>query len=609
MAQVAFIASGQAQLDGAAGTVTVVNPGITANSIVLIGTGTALNEAGAGLHLVAIPQNGRVSFSSVDEGGNAVAGDVYSFNYVILEGGNINIDITATINAHKDALILDPVNVGLYVDNLNAMKTADAAIKENNATRAVVVGAAMAPGSQKLPLPYAVPEKPAPALTINSGEYTNVIFDSDAIGKNHNGQTRTNVPFPGGGAIARMTMTNFYDQITNGDAAGGGFVAGSLRDALSYYVKLTGDRTKPFAPILRYKMPTYHYRTDTGNPALDNPAHYVAINHLSLLPYFNIDGILVTDPTGAGGPNTNSFEAQSLQAAFDNLRRETITGAEGSKLIRKEVSKNVFAPKLTGWKYKQTPAIPAVNNVGGQVPIRILPNFLFGCSIRNAEPETDGNNLGRPLVSGSDPSVHDVWCKIFPQDTQPGQKAPGFVVPYDKNKFLIPNICYPVERWDGVLLYIHRTNNTFIDMPVGAVMIGEPAPLNNSDNGSRDWMTNFYPAIAATFARLFTDAGHLLEMFPAANREMYGGGSMMSHIMGLAMYVYNLRDIGRDLQDRVPAISGGYIKKNITSRKNRNMNKRQRQRRSKSKSMSMLKSAKRTFYRTNKRNKTSRQYH
>ena len=69
MAQVAFIASGQAQLDGAAGTVTVVNPGITANSIVLIGTGTALNEAGAGLHLVAIPQAGRVVFTSVDGAG------------------------------------------------------------------------------------------------------------------------------------------------------------------------------------------------------------------------------------------------------------------------------------------------------------------------------------------------------------------------------------------------------------------------------------------------------------------------------------------------------------------------------------------------------------
>lgn len=607
MAQVAFIASGQATLIG--GTIEVPANGqpdnalITANSIVLTNVNAA-GLAGTGRHLVAAPQNGRVIFTSVDEHGAIANGDIYSFNYVILVGGNIDSDITAAIDAHKNALIRNPVNVGYYIDNLNALKTADAAIKENNATRPVVIGAAMAPGSQKLPLPYAVPEKPAPALTINSGEYTNVIFDSDAIGKNHNGQTSTTVPYTGGGNIANMTMTQFYDQITVGNT--GGFVAGAIRDALKYYVKPTGVTTKPFVPILRYKMPIYHYRTDFRN-AVNIRAHYIEINHDSQLPSFNFDGILVTDPNGVNGPNPNSFEAQSLQAAFNNLRRERISGVEGSKLIRKEVTKNPFAPKLVGWKYKQTPTIQAVNNEG-QVPIRILPNFLFGCSIRNAEPEDEGNNLGRPLVSGSDPSVHDVWCKIFPQNTQPGQQAPGFEVPYDKTKFEIPDICYPVERWDGVLLYIHRTNNTFIDMPVGAVMIGEPAPLNNSNNGSRDWMTNFHPAITTTFALLFSIANHRGEMFPGG-RDMYGGGSMMSHIMGLAMYVYNLRAIGIGLQDRVPPITGGYIKKNITSRKNRNMNKRQRQRRSKSKSMSMLKSAKRTFYRMNKRNKTSRQYH
>jgi hypothetical protein len=275
--------------------------------------------------------------------------------------------------------------------------------------------------------------------------------------------------------------------------------------------------------------------------------------------------MLVTDPTGVTGPNPNSFEAKSLQTVFTQLRNSVYEGKKIMHRVESLVGKN-----LKGWEYYGVRLIPSVNNQG-QVPMRILPNFLFGCSIRNAEPETEGNNLGRPLVSGSDPSVHDVWCKIFPQDTQPGKKAPGFVVPYDKSKFIIPDICYPVERWDGVLHYIHKTNNTFIDMPEGSVMIGEPAPLNNSDNGSRDWMTIFHPAIATTFARLFTVAGHLAEIFPGG-REMYGGGSMMSHIMGLAMYVYNLRDIGRDLMDRVPPISGGYIKKNIASRKNKNMN-------------------------------------
>ena len=115
MAQVAFIASGQATLDGAAGTVTVANPLITANSIVLIGTGTALGEAGAGLHLVSVIDAvaHTVTFTSVAADGVAVNADNYTFNYVILEGGNINSDITATINAHKDELIRVPDNIGL----------------------------------------------------------------------------------------------------------------------------------------------------------------------------------------------------------------------------------------------------------------------------------------------------------------------------------------------------------------------------------------------------------------------------------------------------------------------------------------------------------------
>ena len=55
---------------------------------------------------------------------------------------------------------------------------------------------------------------------------------------------------------------------------------------------------------------------------------------------------------------------------------------------------------------------------------------------------------------------------------------------------------------------------------------------------------------------------------------------------------------------------GGSNKMMITNgrTKNRNMNKKQRRSKSKSKSMSMFKSAKRAFYRTNKRNKTSRKY-
>jgi hypothetical protein len=84
---------------------------------------------------------------------------------------------------------------------------------------------------------------------------------------------------------------------------------------------------------------------------------------------------------------------------------------------------------------------------------------------------------------------------------------------------------------------------------------------------------------------------------------------MVSHLMGLAMYVFNLFTLGTIVLRR-RGLAGGY-KKNIKN-KYRNMTKKQRhsksKSKSKSKSMSMFKSAKRAFYRTNKRNKTSRKY-
>jgi hypothetical protein len=73
--------------------------------------------------------------------------------------------------------------------------------------------------------------------------------------------------------------------------------------------------------------------------------------------------------------------------------------------------------------------------------------------------------------------------------------------------------------------------------------------------------------------------------------------------------IYSWEYMNRQSQDGVDLFQqhfGG--KKNITNKKYRNVNKRQRRSKSKSKSMSMLKSAKRTFYRTNKRNKTSKKY-
>jgi hypothetical protein len=206
------------------------------------------------------------------------------------------------------------------------------------------------------------------------------------------------------------------------------------------------------------------------------------------------------------------------------------------------------------------------------------------------------------------PGYADLWCKVY---AQPDGKL-GWKIPYDKSKIFLPDDYYMVESWTGIVYFVNEKTGHYVDMPEGAVMMGGVNALNFDTIEAQNWRDDFFPQIVIALADIFTAAAgaeNLLEMFPTANTPMYKNVDMLSCVLGLAMFVFNLRAIGREIDGRNPRISGGYIKKNITSRKNRNMNKRQRQRRSKSKSMSMLKSAKRTFYRTNKRNKTSRQYH
>jgi hypothetical protein len=626
MAQVAFIASGEATLVG--GTVQVPahgqpdNPLITANSIVLTNV-NAVGLVGAGRHLAAVPHNGRVVFTSLDEGGNVAGNDVYSFNYVILVGGDIDSDITANIDAHK-VFLEQPGNQAqntLYMANLNAQKAADTAIEAvnpgavaavaaaavaANAAAAAAVNDPIAPGEQRQPFPY--PLLPAP-LKLKASAYTNEFFNCDAIGKNHNGTTIVDVPF-GAGAGAARTMTGFYNQITTGDPLAAAFnahVVGSFRDALKYYIDESDD--DELKPYLRYKMPVYHFRAVAAQP-VNVVAHYIPILPTSRLPYFSEAGLLVTDINGVNGPIPNSFEAKSLQYDFNKGRIERTPNDDTSKLIRKITS--TFQRKFEGYKYGSEAMIPAVAGMGFPVPIRILPNFLHGCCIRTSEPTSE---LYRPLTHPTETGYADVWCKLYPANTQPvdprdGIKKTGCVIPYNKDQIHIPDNYYMVERWDGVVLFVYKITSTYVDMPVGCVMVGDIAPLNNDNPQAVEWNTHFLPAITAT-RNLFLTAG----TGAAVRGEMFPGGrsyipNVMSHAMGLAMYVYNVRVLGSKIPDRTRnvVISGGYTKKNIT-KKNRNMNKRQRQRRSKSKSMSMLKSAKRTFYRTNKRNKTSRQYH
>ena len=500
-------------------------------------------------------------------------------------------------------------------------------IQKQRVKASVRADAMIKPGNQSEPLPH--PIDTVTALEYTPLEYAREFFNHDAIAKNHNGVTSINVPYNDEvGAI--VSMSQFYNQITTGNSALAGFntavdndfVAGAPADALKYYLNY---KIKPAVPLKRYEMQEWHYRTN-ARAAINDVNYYVqnSHSHVSPLPQFDESGRLRTDPNGAH-PNPNSFEARSLQTFFNFAKDRS-----PPIIIQEKNWKNTW----TGWKFLGIPAIIKNGDGYGPVPFRILPFGLQGSLVRTMQP-TD--RLYRPISRHT-----DVWCKIYNGDTAAGggdgKGGLGALIPYDRTNISLgnPNVGM-VETWDGFVRFVSlslssdgsRINiDEYIDQPEGAVIIGADAKFNfqadvqpSKDNikmnreikrEANEWFTDFYPRINVTRLRMFNASAVLYKahMFPGGTRMQFGT-TMVSDIMGLAMYVYNLYRIGSITLENAQ-ITGGYgsIKKNIKN-KTRNMNKRQRQRqrRSKSKSMSMLKSAKRAFYRMNKRNKTSRHYH
>jgi len=527
---------------------------------------------------------------------------------------NLKSDLGTEVNDYDAATVGDESR--RLINNFDSILDL---IQKQRVKASVRADSMIIPGKQSEPLPY--PMDIEQALVLPLPRYAAEFFKHDAIAKNHNGVTSINVPYNGAtGAV--VSMSQFYNQITTGNSALAGFdgavdnnfVVGAPADALSYYMN---DRKRPAEPLKRYEMQEWHYRTDARVPGIDNVGHYVqnSHSHRSSLPEFNESGILFTDPNGAH-PNPGSFEARSLQAFFNFAK-------DGKDPF---ITKATRYTSFVGWQFRNLPLIAknAATNCG-PVPFRILPFCLQACLVRTSQP-TD--SIYRPVTK------HDVWCKIYPGESQESGN-PGALIPYNRDNIYLggPNVGM-VETWDGFVRFVKISvapdgNNIniddYIDQPEGAIVLGNDAQFNFQPNAepskdlkirkiikgeANEWLTEIYPRINLTRLRMFnaTAARYKATMFPGGTRMQFGP-SMVSDIMGLAMYVYNLFRIG-SITLANAQITGGYgsIKKNIKN-KTRNMNKRQRQRRSKSKSMSMLKSAKRAFYRTNKRNKTSRHYH
>lgn len=96
----------------------------------------------------------------------------------LMQEGRANL--IPVITAEKNFLV-DPANHAenvFYVNNLDALEAANKAIRAANVLAPAVIGAAMAPGTQKAPFPYSTERSNAnpESLRLNSGVYMNAFL-------------------------------------------------------------------------------------------------------------------------------------------------------------------------------------------------------------------------------------------------------------------------------------------------------------------------------------------------------------------------------------------------------------------------------------------------
>lgn len=233
------------------------------------------------------------------------------------------------------------------------------------------------------------------------------------------------------------------------------------------------------------------------------------------------------------------------------------------------------------------------------------PNFLHYTDIKLADGarfnDTPGQ-FGVARTTTDNSAVLIVTCQPAPRGFFSRQRIdPNHTsfIDYDTSNFILPPGWRISRRlYDGMIVYTSTENITQTYFPDGTYH----KVSGNNIYANRPYLT----ACAATaLAKLDAAVFGTLDQeskFRAA--ELFCCIKLAIQIRDSTMIVLGGGGNNAQLKMQVPRLDRLYSKKSYKNhRRTKNKN------RNKSKSMSMFKSAKRTFYRTNKRNKTSRHYH
>jgi hypothetical protein len=386
-------------------------------------------------------------------------------------------------------------------------------------------------------------------LQLNLVKYWQDFYANDAIAYNHNGVIEV-VTVDNGGrrlAAAAQNFTGFIDYASNPSDV-------IRRDALTYYIDNTGE------PYSKYQMPQILCKTNGAN---------VILGPCLSRGHFNLTGARPVVVSGNDGllPLQDSYDFANLEQILLSFQP-----------VKRTVSGGVFRGSTTQQDYSALQYMYS------------FPNFLLGEVLykeaRFQAKEVPGRvQLGRPLLEHP-----ELWVKI--------QADNSYFFPYDKTKYYLPPGYEMYERADGVIIYRNSQNQIEFTFPLGSYMIVQIDSTTGNITAPIIQTPRYVAINAAVKAKMEVMAGVALNgPVPYANFDNYQSS------LQLVAYMENLRALltSATWAGLRPAPRGGSRTKKLNRR-------RAAKSKSKSKSMSMFKSAKRAFYKMNKRNKTSRKH-
>jgi len=282
-------------------------------------------------------------------------------------------------------------------------------------------------------------------------------------------------------------------------------------------------------------------------------------------------------------------------------------------------------------------ATPVATNTFGSTDVDNMDMWQFppNCLYQSQIKILDGYSESRTVTMGFPTGTNRFDNCVIKTFLKGNNRTPIIHYPFDSSNLKMPsgwNIL--IRRSDSAALFIDQNGNLVKQLP-SSIIMKLPTTHRIENNQLNNGIANYVGSMMQTPMTVvnITNTGNRVNVsaavFPA---RMFGAGALPANVWISdhdirAQPLNQIYDLNGDnlmalrMCARIalwryraikPQSTGGSNKMMITnmSNKTRNMNKRQRRSKSKSKSksMSMFKSAKRAFYKTNKRNKTSRRY-